>query len=197
MYVVQQFGYHCPFVQVVLSVCLSINFSFKSFHFAKTRLSCKIASALPLGYMWMNGQIHEGCGRMLSATEARILLHSWHVDNPNHLRRGSVGVKKSKRWWGVSAWGASGSSGHAHHQLKGQALLCRQLCRRRSRQRCPPRPAQSGNMLGVVSGAVADGAVPTAPGVGGVASGLLGKVPQAFGGTTSARRWSWLSRQSW
>ena len=53
------------------------------------------------------------------------------------------------------------------------------------------------NMLGVVSRAVADGAVPTAPGMGGVASGLLGKVLQALGGTTSARRWSWLIRQSW
>ena len=46
----------------------------------------------------------------MSATETRILLHSWHVDNPNHLWRGSVGVKKTKRWWGVLAWGASGSS---------------------------------------------------------------------------------------
>jgi hypothetical protein len=89
---------------------LSSNFSFKASTFAKPQVSCKIMSALPLGYMWMHGRIHAGCGRMLSATETRILLQSWHVDNPNHLRRGSVGVKKTKRWWAVSAWGASGSS---------------------------------------------------------------------------------------
>jgi hypothetical protein len=45
-------------------------------------------------------------------------------------------------------------------------------------------------MLGAASGAVADGAMPTALGVSGVAGGLLGEVPQALGGTTSARRWS-------
>ena len=35
VHAVQQFGYHCPFVQVVQSVCLSSNFRFKASTFAK------------------------------------------------------------------------------------------------------------------------------------------------------------------
>ena len=64
---------------------------------------------LPMGYMWIIGRIHEAGGRMLTATESRILLHAGNAANPNHLRRGSVGVQKAARLWGAAGIGAAGA----------------------------------------------------------------------------------------
>ena len=64
---------------------------------------------LPAGYMWVNAKIYEAGGWKLAATESRFLLLGDSVANPNHLWRGSVGVKKAARRWAAGT-GAAGTA---------------------------------------------------------------------------------------